>query len=428
MRIDILHPADQLVMLMDRIYKYDMTTTSGGNLSILDDNDDIWITPGSIDKGSLTRKDIIQVKPDGTIIGIHKPSVELPFHQIVYKKRPDVKAVLHAHPPALVSFSAVRKLPNTRLIPNVHMICGEVGIAKYGLPGSQDLGDKIVNVFEKGYTTVILENHGVVVAAEDLFKAYMAFETLDFCARLQINAKHLGNINALSDKYLEISKKKQHKLFDDFKWKSYSSKEREARREMAKLIHRAYDKKLFTSTQGTFSTKLDNNSFIITPFMKDRKYLKEEDFVTIIDGKKEEGKIPSRSVDLHREIYAKHEDINSIIISHPPNIMAFAVSDEEFDSKIIPESYILLRKVLKIPFGSSFMQQSMVADMISKSSPVVLVDNDCAIVTGKDLLNAFDRLEVLEYTAKAVISAKSIGETIKIDDEKIKEIEEAFKL
>ena len=109
MKFELLHPAEQLVMIMDRIYDYGMTTTSGGNLSILDDNGDIWITPSGIDKGSLTPKDIICVKPDGTIEGIHKPSVELPFHIKIYQKRPDIKAIIHAHPPALVAFSIVRK-------------------------------------------------------------------------------------------------------------------------------------------------------------------------------------------------------------------------------------------------------------------------------------------------------------------------------
>ena len=71
MRFDMLHPADQLVMIMNRIYSYGMTTTSGGNLSIQDENGDIWITPSGIDKGSLTRQDIILVKPDGEIVCIH---------------------------------------------------------------------------------------------------------------------------------------------------------------------------------------------------------------------------------------------------------------------------------------------------------------------------------------------------------------------
>lgn len=59
---------------------------------------DIWITPSGIDKGSLTPRDIVQVKPDGTVIGIHKPSIELPFHAQIYRRRNDIKAVVHAPP------------------------------------------------------------------------------------------------------------------------------------------------------------------------------------------------------------------------------------------------------------------------------------------------------------------------------------------
>ena len=101
MNLNFIHPADQLVMMMNRIYSYGMTTTSGGNLSILDENGDVWITPGSIDKGSLTRKDMVCIKKDGTMEGIHKPSSEYPFHLKIYETRSDIKAVLHAHPPAL---------------------------------------------------------------------------------------------------------------------------------------------------------------------------------------------------------------------------------------------------------------------------------------------------------------------------------------
>lgn len=158
MNFDTLHPADQLVMLMERIYSYGMTTTSGGNLSILDDNGDIWITPGGIDKGSLTRNDIIQIKPDGTVIGIHKPSSELPVHERIYRTRPDIKGILHAHPPALVAFSIVRKIPETKIIPNVALVCGTLSIAPYDVPGSQGLSKKIAAEFEKGHNMVMLEN------------------------------------------------------------------------------------------------------------------------------------------------------------------------------------------------------------------------------------------------------------------------------
>ena len=146
-----------------------MTTTSGGNLSIRTPEGDIWITPGSIDKGNLRREDMVHVLPDGQVIGRHKPSVELPFHQQIYKLRPDLSAVLHAHPPALVAFSNVSRIPDTHIIPNVDLVCGRVGFAPYAIPGSKELGDKIASVFEEGYNVVMLENHGVVVGSENIF-------------------------------------------------------------------------------------------------------------------------------------------------------------------------------------------------------------------------------------------------------------------
>lgn len=428
MNFEMLHPADQIVMIMERVYGYGMTTTSGGNISILDENGDIWITPGGIDKGSLTRKDIIQVKPDGTIIGNHKPSIEFPFHELVYKKRKDVKAVLHAHPPALVAFSIVRKIPDTNLMPSANFVCGEVGMAQYGLPGSIELGEKIAAVFEEGYNTVILENHGVVVAGEDLFKAFMGFETLEFCARLEINANRIGRPRPLSENQIEFSENKQFVHMDDFVPSGHSSIEREARHQMCKLIHRAYDQRLFTSTQGTFSQRLGEDSFLITPYAMDRKYLEPADIVRIDNGKKERGKAPSRSVLLHKYIYQNHPHINSVIIAHPPNIMSFAVTDEKFDSKTIPESYILLRDVPKISFGLIFAQPKRVAEMLDRQTSVLVVANDCVIVAGSNLLNAFDRLEVLEYSAKAVIASKELGDIVPINDHDIKEIEIAFKL
>lgn len=426
MNFGMLHPADQLVMLMERIYSYGMTTTSGGNLSILDDNGDIWITPGSVDKGSLTRNDIIQVKPDGTIIGIHKPSSEFPVHERIYRSRPDIKAILHAHPPALVAFSIVRQIPETRLIPNFAQICGSVSMAPYDVPGSQGLSKKIAAEFSKGHNVVMLENHGVFVGAEDLFRSFMAFETLEYCARLQIEAAKIGKIRALSDRHVQISGEKQNVEMDEFVNKSVSSEERAARRDMCKLIHRAYDQQLFTSTQGTFSVRLSDGSFLITPYHKDRKYLEEEDLVRIKDGWKEAGKNPSRSAMLHKKIYEKHPDINSVIIAHAPNVMAFAVTDVEFDSRTIPESYIMLRDVKKIPFGSSFMQPDMVADIFDAMTPILLVDNDCVIVTGSSLINAFDKLEVLEYSAKAVVASKSLGEIVPITDTEVADLREAF--
>jgi L-fuculose-phosphate aldolase len=423
---DLLHPAQQLVMTMDRIYGYGMTTTSGGNISVVDDDGALWITPGGVDKGSLGADDIMRVDPDGTVTGPHRPSVELPFHQWIYQARPDLRAVVHAHPPALIAFSVTRRIPNTLLIPNMRQICGDVGMAEYGLPGSADLGEKIARVFARGCNVVMLENHGVVVAGPDLVEAFMAFETLDFCARLEIDASRIGKPVGLAQEDVARSRRKVGPPLEEFVPRSHGSRERAARREMCELIHRACDQKLFTSTQGTFSQRVGEGSFVITPYLSDRRHLEASDLVRIDDGRREAGKTPSRSVLLHREIYRQQPHVEAVIVAHPPNIMAFAVTSETFDSRLIPESYVMLRKVARLPFGATFMEPEKTAAVFTRSTPLALVQNDCVVVTGGSLIQAFDRLEVAEYTAKAIIACRSLGEQVMIDDAQVAEIEKAF--
>lgn len=428
MNIAYMHPADQLVMFMQRIYDRGLTTTSGGNLSIQDKDGNIWITPASIDKGTLTRADIICVKPDGTIIGNHKPSSELPFHESVYKRRPDIHAVLHAHPPALVAFSIARKLPDLDLIPTVRKTCSRISIAKYAVPGSEQLGENIGEEFSKGYDIVLLENHGVCIGAADMFAAFMMFETIDYSANLEIYASKLGSVKHLSPEDINMTETRFHLMMDDFIPNSHSSEELEARREMIKLIRRSYKQGLFTATHGTYSVRLSDGSFIITPFGRDRAYLEPEDLVRIKGGMKEQGKVPSRAVQAHDLIYRENADINAILLAHPPHAMAFAVTESKFDPRTIPESYILLRDIEKLPFSEIYVDPLSVAHAFAPNRPALIFQNDCVIVTGSTLLQAFDRMEVLESTAHSILNSKSIGEIVHISSDEITDLKKAFNL
>src|SRR6476646_446944 len=102
MRLSFLHPRDEILQAIGRIYRYRMTTTSGGNLSIREENGDIWITPARVDKSALTRDDIVLVRVDGSWEGRRQPSSELPLHLAIYRARPDLYGIVHAHPTALV--------------------------------------------------------------------------------------------------------------------------------------------------------------------------------------------------------------------------------------------------------------------------------------------------------------------------------------
>jgi len=130
-------------------------------------------------------------------------NIEYPFHQAIYQIRPDLKAVVHAHPPALVSFSIVRQIPNTNLIPQAKNVCGPIGYAKYRIPGSKALGDEIADQFARDFKAVIMENHGAVLGGSDVIKAYERFEALEFCSRTLINSSIIGTPSFLTDAQLE---------------------------------------------------------------------------------------------------------------------------------------------------------------------------------------------------------------------------------
>jgi len=426
MKFELLHPADQLVQIMDRIYQNGMTTTSGGNLSILDDNGDIWITPAGIDKGTLSRSDICCVKRDGTILGPHKPSVELPFHASVFRKRPDIHAVLHAHPPALVAFSIARVLPDINLVANARRTLKTITMAEYAVPGSKTLGKNISKEFEQGHNVVVMENHGVVIGADNLFDAYKKFETLESLALLEINARKLGETKSLKESEVNLIASHEHLAMDDFIPHKHSSEECAARRDIINLIHRSYRQRLFGSTQGTYSMRLSDGSFLITPFGIDRAYMNESDLVLIKHGMKEQGKIPSRSVKLHQIVYENHPEINSILGANPPHAMAFAVTNAPFDPKTIPESYILLRETQKVPFSSLYLKPEMVSSMFCPKTPVLICENNLILATGNSLLTAFDRLEVMEATAHSILLSGNICELVHISDNEIREIDKAF--
>ncbi|MCB9208986.1 MAG: class II aldolase/adducin family protein [Ignavibacteriales bacterium] len=412
---------------MNRIYNNKMTTLSGGNLSIKDLNGDIWITPAGIDKGKLAANDIMCVKANGQIIGPHRPSSEYPFHISIYNKRPDIKAIVHAHPPALVSFSIVRNIPDTNIIPQAKRVCGKVGYAPYALPGSDKLGENIAATFEKGYNVVLLENHGVATGGTDLLNAFHRLETLEFCARTIIQAKRVGEITTLTEEQISFFDHRQNNL-PEFEILEHTSLEREIRSQIVDIVHRSCDRNLMISTEGVASIRYEGNDFLITPSGLGRRSIDIEDIVMIKDGKREKGKNPSRSVLLHQSIYKNNPDINSIILAQSPNVTAYAISKEFFQTRTIPESYVVLRDIQKIKFGDQFNDPEKIAKSLSQSVHVLLIQNDCLLTTGKNILEAFDRLEVAEFSANSLITSKIIGECIKIDDGQISELNEKFSL
>ena len=419
-----LHPRDEILQAMERIYRYRMTTTSGGNLSIREPNGETWITPARLDKGTLHREDIVRLRADGTVEGTRRPSSELPLHQEIRRRRPELAGIVHAHPVALVAFSLVHRVPDTRLFHQAWHVCGEAGFAPYELPGSAALGDSVAGTFQKGFNCAILENHGVVTAGNTFQEAFRRFETLEFTAKTVLKASALGDVRYLNAAELELEGTRPP--LPQFQCGLPVSDELEVRRRLAEFVHRAYRQRLFISTQGSYSARLDDCSFVITPSGMDRGTLGVADLVLVRDGVSEAGKAPSRAAELHHAIYQRHPHIGAVVNAYPVNATAFSVTGAELDTRTIPESYVVVRQVGRAPFGLQFEDPAEVARLLTAHQPAALLENDGVLVTGSDLLEAFDRLEVLESTAEALINCRAIGSLKPLSDEVTRELDVAF--
>lgn len=421
-----MHPRDQIIMIIDKIYKGGLTTTSGGNISIIDENGDVWVTPSAIDKGTLRASDIVCVKKDGSIEGRHKPSSEYPFHIAIYKCRPEITAVIHAHPPALVSFSIVRQIPDTNVIPQAKHVCGPIGYAPYALPGSNELGDVIADEFAKGVNAVIMENHGTVVGGSDLSDAYQRFETMEFCARTLINGSTIGKPNYLTDEQIDAFENQIPRLLPEMKKVEHPSDERAIREMIQRIVLRACDQGMMISSYGTVSVRWKGDDFLITPTNVARWDIQLKDIVQIKNGKREPGKIPSRSTWLHQEIYKRFPHVNSIILTQTPYLMAYSVTGEKIDVRTIPESWIFLQDIPNVPFGSHFAGEETILNTLGENTPAVIINNDSVLVTGDKLLGTFDKLEVAEFSAKSLTMGASLGKLVPINEEQIEDLRKKF--
>ena len=424
MEMTWLHPRDELVATMQRIYRYRMTTTSGGNLSILDPAGNIWITPSRVDKGGLQATDIVCVHPDGTHTGLHAPSSELPFHREIYRRRPDIKSIVHAHPGALVAFSICRLLPDTRVQSHAYSVCGRVALAPYACPGTAELGEKIADTFAGGADCVLLENHGVVIGGADLQEAFQRFETLEFVAQTLIKAHQLGAARVLSPENLSLATMPG---FADAPAAAATIREKELRTEICRFLHRAYQQRLLISTAGAFSARLDEKQFLITPRRRDRLEVEAPGIVRATRTTCEAGKRPSRAALLHALIYERHPEVGAIINAQPAHASAYCVSGAALSTHTIPESYVVLNNAPMLPFHRIVEDADRIAAQVSlRNCPVILIENEGVLVIGKNVLDAFDRLEVLEATSEALLLSRPLGPLVAMPPAAIDELRRVF--
>lgn len=195
----------QILDIGRRIYNRGMVAANDGNISVKLNDHEILCTPTGISKGFMTMDMICKVDENGKVLSSHppyRPSSEIKMHLRVYKLRPDVKSVVHAHPVHATAF-AIAGIPLTQpIMPEAVISLGCVPIAKYGTPSTDEIPDAVEPYLEH-FDAVLLENHGALTFSDSLVNAYYKMEAVDFYAQLLLLSNQLGGPQEFSEEQVQ---------------------------------------------------------------------------------------------------------------------------------------------------------------------------------------------------------------------------------
>ena len=193
---------EEVAYFMRRLYQQKLTTCSGGNISRRIDKRSIAITPSRLDKATLQTEQIGVITTDGKSQTPElKFSMETGMHLAIYNKRPDVKAIVHAHPTIATSFSVMNRSINTALTGEARFILGDPAIADYALMGTPELA-AIVSEKILDSNVVITKNHGILTVGKTLLEAFDRIEVLESAAKMTLITDLLNDKNSLSEKQI----------------------------------------------------------------------------------------------------------------------------------------------------------------------------------------------------------------------------------
>ena len=192
-----------LVRFGKMLHTQGFVAATDGNLSVRLDSERILITPTCVSKGMMRPEDMVIVGLDGRKLnGSANPSSEITMHLTIYRMRPDVGAVVHAHPCTATGFASAGMALDEPLCSEVVITLGSVPLAPYATTGSMELSDSL-RPYIPFHDAILMANHGVVTSGENLCRAYMRMEAVEHYARIVLTARLLGSAQSIDSRELE---------------------------------------------------------------------------------------------------------------------------------------------------------------------------------------------------------------------------------
>ena len=194
-----------------KIYDLGFVAANDGNISVKVGPNEFYCTPTGVSKGYMTPDMIIKVDADGNKIeGKLNPSSEIKMHMRVYKERPDVNAVVHAHPPVATAFTVANVPMDQYILPEAILTIGNVPTCAYGTPSTMEIPDSLMPYLQQ-HDAFLLKNHGALTVGNTLQRACFTMEEVEFNAKINLYARQLGSVDEIPcaelEKLMELRKK-----------------------------------------------------------------------------------------------------------------------------------------------------------------------------------------------------------------------------
>ncbi len=189
----------EVARFMRRLYKKGLTSTSGGNISLRLTGDIIAITPSATDKGRMRWREVglMGITGENLTPGL-KPSIESGMHLAIYRRKSEVRAIVHAHPVCASAFTAMKMQINTSLTAEAMAILGTPRMVPYALMGTRELASVAAENID--YSDILLlENHGILTTGSGLLQAFDKIEVLENAARMTLIVEMTGKQSPLTD-------------------------------------------------------------------------------------------------------------------------------------------------------------------------------------------------------------------------------------
>ena len=189
-----------------RLYQHFFVAANDGNISVRLNEHEILMTPANVSKGFMKPEDMVKLSPDGepldSCAAERHASSERRMHLVIYRHRPDIRAVVHAHPPTATGFAVAHMGLDRPFLPEVVVRTGPTPLVPYTVPGGDELPNSLIP-YVSDHASLLLGNHGVVTYGPTLTEALFHMETVELNARIYLAAHQLGQVTFLNDQQVE---------------------------------------------------------------------------------------------------------------------------------------------------------------------------------------------------------------------------------